>query len=128
MVQAKSVCDATKKVGFRVATSNAVREAVRNANPELLEPMFKLEVTVPEEFLGGVIGDLNSRRGKVHSMDPKGAMQVVKAEAPLASLFGYATDLRSMTQGRGTFAMEFQQYLQVPPKVSKEILESMGRF
>ncbi len=119
--------ETSAEIGFRVAASNAVREAVREAAPELLEPIFKLEVTAPEEFLGSVIGDLNSRRGKVHSMDAKGAMQVIKAEAPLASLFGYATDLRSLTQGRGVFSMEFQQYMQIPAKVSKEILEKMGR-
>ncbi|MCB0386625.1 MAG: elongation factor G, partial [Bdellovibrionales bacterium] len=81
----------------------------------------------PEEFMGNAIGDLNSRRGKVHSMSPKGSSQVVKAEVPLMTLFGYATDLRSLSQGRASFSMEFQEYAPVPPKVEKEILEGLGR-
>jgi elongation factor G len=93
----------------------------------LLEPIFKLEIFTPEDFMGTVIGDLNARRGKVHSMSPKPGGQVIQAEAPLASLFGYATDIRSLSQGRATFSMEFQQYAPVPPKVEAEILGRMGR-
>jgi elongation factor G len=93
-----------------------------------MEPVFKAEVITPDEFMGGVIGDLNSRRGKVHSMSARPGTQVVDAEVPLATMFGYATDLRSLTQGRGVFSLEFKQYSSVPPKVAQEILTKMGRF
>jgi elongation factor G len=116
------------EMAYKIAAANAFREAARNAEPVLLEPMFKIEVTTPDEFMGGVIGDLNSRRGKVHNMTARKGVQVVDAEAPLATMFGYATDLRSLTQGRGTFTMEFKQYSPVPAKISQEILTKMGRF
>lgn len=112
---------------FKIAASQAVREAIRDAHPQLLEPMFKLEVTCPEEFVGSVIGDLGSRRGKVISSSSKSHLYMVEAEAPLATLFGYATDLRSMTQGRGTFTMKFLEYVRVPERAQKEILNSLGR-
>ena len=116
------------EMAFKAATSLALREAVRNAQAELLEPMFKLEVTAPDNFVGNVVGDLNSRRGKVHSMNVKaGGGQVISAEAPLASLFGYATDLRSLTQGRASFSMEFLEYASVPTRVKQEILTRLGR-
>ena len=119
--------DTASEIAFKAAASTAVRDAVRAAIPKLLEPVFKVEVTVPEDFMGTVIGDLNSRRGRILNMSSRGHLQVVKAEVPLASLFGYATDLRSITQGRGTFAMEFLQYAPTPPKVSQEILTHLGR-
>lgn len=112
---------------YKIAASQAVREALKEANPQIMEPMFKLEVTCPEEFVGNVIGDLGSRRGKVLSSSAKGHLYMVEAEAPLAALFGYATDLRSMTQGRGTFNMKFLEYLRVPDRIQKEILNSLGR-
>ena len=115
-------------MAYKIAAANAFREAARSADPVLLEPMFKVEVSTPDEFMGSVIGDLNSRRGKVLSMNSRGYAQVVDAEVPLATMFGYATDLRSLTQGRGTFTMEFKQYAVVPPKISQEILSRMGRF
>lgn len=115
------------EMAFKVASSQALREALRAVKSQLLEPVFKLEIFTPEDFMGTVIGDLNARRGKVHSMSPKSGGQVIQAEAPLASLFGYATDLRSLTQGRASFSMEFQQYAPVPPKVEAEILSHMGR-
>ena len=111
----------------RVAAGNAVREALKSAKVQLLEPMFKVEVVVPEDFMGNVIGDLNGRRGKVHSMTPKAGQQVVDAEAPLMNMFGYATDLRSISQGRASFAMEFKNYSLVPPKIESEILKGLGR-
>jgi elongation factor G len=120
--------DAASEMAYKIAAGNAFREAARNADPILLEPVFKVEVSMPDEFMGGVIGDLNSRRGKVHSMSARGTAQVVDAEVPLATMFGYATDLRSLTQGRGTFTMEFKQYAQVPAKISQELLAKMGRF
>lgn len=117
------------EMAYKIAAANAFREAARNAGPILLEPIFKVEVVTPDEFMGNVIGDLNSRRGKVLSMTARGGnMQVVDAEVPLATMFGYATDLRSLTQGRGTFTMEFEEYAPVPPKISQEILAKMGRF
>jgi elongation factor G len=114
-------------MAYKIASGIAFREAARNAAPLLLEPMFKVEVVVPEEFMGNTIGDLNSRRGKVHSMTIRGSSQVVDAEVPLATMFGYATDLRSITQGRGTFTMEFKEYAPLPPRASSEILQRMGR-
>jgi elongation factor G len=86
-----------------------------------------MEITTPDDFMGAVIGDLNSRRGKVHNIAPKPGGQVIQAEAPLASLFGYATELRSLTQGRASFSMEFQEYSPLPPKVEAEILAKLGR-
>jgi len=118
----------TTEMSLKVATAMAFREAVRKVKGVLLEPMFSLEIVTPDEFMGSVIGDLNSRRGKVHSMSPKGtAGQVIKAEAPLMTMFGYATDLRSMSQGRASFSMEFLEYSPVPPKVEQEIMTSLGR-
>ncbi len=107
----------------RVAASKAVREALGKASPQLLEPTFKLEITTPNEFLGSIIGDLNARRGKVQHTMPKGTLQIVQAEAPLRGLFGYATDIRSLSQGRATFAMEFTHYATVPERLAQEILK-----
>ncbi|MCB0363865.1 MAG: elongation factor G, partial [Bdellovibrionales bacterium] len=115
------------EMAFRVAAANALRDGLKSAKSQILEPIFKVEIITPEEFMGNAIGDLNARRGKVHSMSPKGGNQVVKAEVPLMALFGYATDLRSLSQGRASFSMEFQEYAPVPPKVEKEILEGLGR-
>jgi len=115
------------EMAFKVAASQALREALKAVKSQLLEPVFKLEIFTPDDFMGTVIGDLNARRGKVHSMAPKPGGQVIQAEAPLASLFGYATDVRSLSQGRASFSMEFQQYSPVPPKVEAEILNKLGR-
>jgi elongation factor G len=106
----------------------AFKEAAKQAGPQLLEPISRLEIITPEEFMGAIIGDLNSRRGKVHRMDPRGNAQVIKAEAPLATLFGYATDIRSMSQGRATFTLEPSHYAPVPPKTQEEILVRLGRL
>lgn len=118
--------DATE-AAYKVAASMALRDAARNAKPLLLEPHFKLEVVTPEEFTGNIISDLNARRGKVMSMNQRGHYQVISAEAPLAQLFGYATDVRSLSQGRASFSMEFSEYAQIPSKVSAELLTKMGR-
>jgi len=114
------------QMAFQLAAVKAFREALKCAKSVILEPIFKLEVITPEEFMGNVISDLNSRRGQVHSMESKGRGQVIKAEAPLMALFGYATDLRSISQGRANFSMEFQEYGPVPAKLEKEILENLG--
>jgi elongation factor G len=115
------------EMAFRVAAGNAVREALRSTKVQMLEPLFKIEVVTPDDFMGNVIGDINGRRGKVHSMSPRAGNQVVMAEVPLMTLFGYATDLRSISQGRASFAMEFKEYSPVPPKVEEEILRKLGR-
>lgn len=115
------------EMAFKIAAGIAFREAARNADPQLLEPIFKVEVVIPEEYMGNVIGDLNSRRGKIHSMSARHGEQVVDAEVPLATMFGYATDLRSLTQGRGTFTMTFKEYMNLPPKAAQEILTKLGR-
>jgi elongation factor G len=115
------------EMAYKIAAGIAFREAARNADPQLLEPIFKVEVSIPEEFMGNVIGDLNSRRGKIHSMSSRFNSQVVDAEVPLSTMFGYATDLRSLTQGRGTFTMSFKEYMGLPPKTAHEILTKLGR-
>jgi elongation factor G len=125
--RATVVPDQASAIAFRVASANAVRTALRSASAILLEPTFKAEVLTPEEFMGNVIADLNARRGKVNTMAAKGRLQAIQAEMPLQTMFGYATDLRSVSQGRATFSMEFLEYTPVPPKVQQEILKGMGR-
>src|SRR3989304_4248 len=98
----------------------------RKAPPVLLEPIMQVEVVVPEEYMGDVIGDLNSRRGRIISMDPRGSSQVIRATAPLAEMFGYATDLRSFTQGRATYTMQFARYEEVPTNVAEEIMAKVA--
>lgn len=110
-------------MAFRTAASIAVREGARKAGPVLLEPVMKLEVVTPEEYMGEVIGDLNMRRGSLVSMEPRDGAHVVVAHVPLANLFGYATILRSKTQGRGVFTMEFHHYAQVSPEIARAIIE-----
>jgi elongation factor G len=112
---------------YKIAASQAVREAVTIAGSQLMEPIFQLEVVVPEEFLGNVIGDLNSRRGKISNSASRGHLQVVLAEVPLSEFFGYATGLRSITQGRGTFSMKFHEYHAVNARVQSEIMAKLGR-
>ena len=109
-------------IAFRIAASMAVHDCAAKAQPILLEPIMKLEISAPEEYTGAVIGDLSGRRGSVDRMDSRPGVQVIGAEAPLASMFGYATDLRSATQGRASFSMHFHQYADVPPALSKEIV------
>ncbi|HVP02321.1 MAG TPA: elongation factor G [Solirubrobacteraceae bacterium] len=113
----------SSEIAFKVAGSIAFKEAARRAKPVLLEPIFKVEVVVPEEFMGDVIGDLNRRRGRVDGMEPRGNAQVVNAHVPLAEMFGYATDLRSQTQGRATYTMQFDRYDEVPPNIAEKIVE-----
>ncbi len=106
-------------LAFKIAGSMALRNGVQRASPILLEPIMRLEVVVPEDFVGDVIGDLNSRRAQIEGMEARGALQAVQAHAPLAEMFGYATTLRSLTQGRGTFTMEFDYYAEAQPAMSK---------
>jgi elongation factor G len=112
----------SSEIAFKIAGSMAFKEAVRKANPVLLEPIMSVEVVVPEEFMGDVIGDINSRRGKVLGMDARPAAHAIDARVPLAQMFGYATDLRSMTQGRATYTMQFSHYEPVPAAVAEGII------
>jgi elongation factor G len=99
---------------------------MKRAKPKILEPMMAVEVTTPEDYLGDVIGNLSSRRGRIESMGPIGNAQVIKALVPLSEMFGYATDLRSMSQGRADFTMQFDRYEEVPASIASEITESSG--
>lgn len=112
----------SNEMAFKMAGSMAAREGVKKANPVLLEPVMKVEVTTPEEFMGDVIGDLNSRRGRIESMDDRGMAKVITALVPLAEMFGYTTDLRSSTQGRAASSMELDRYEEVPPNVAEAVI------
>jgi len=109
-------------IAFQIAGSIAFKEAMKKADPVLLEPIMEVEVETPDEYVGDVIGDLNSRRGKIMGMENKGVITVVRAYVPLAEMFGYATTLRSLTQGRGTFIMKFSHYEEVPQHVAEQII------
>lgn len=111
----------SSEMAFKIAGSMAMREAIQNASPALLEPIMEVDVEIPEEFLGDVMGDLNSRRGQIEGMNSESAQAKVSAKVPLAEMFGYATDIRSKTQGRGIFSMEFKQYAEVPSHVAEAI-------
>lgn len=112
----------SSELAFKIAGSMAFKEAARKANPVLLEPMMEVEVVTPEDFMGDVIGDLNSRRGQIQSMDDRAGAKVVRGLVPLSEMFGYVGDLRSKTQGRASYTMQFHSYAQVPEAVSKEIV------
>ncbi|HXY17096.1 MAG TPA: elongation factor G [Gaiellaceae bacterium] len=111
---------------FKIAGSMAFKEALKRARPKLLEPVMAVEVVTPEDYLGDVMGNLNSRRGRVEHLEPLGNSQSIKASVPLAEMFGYATDLRSMTQGRATFTMQFDRYEDVPQSIASEIVDSQA--
>ena len=114
----------SSEIAFKVAGSLALKEAARRAKPVLLEPIFAVEVVTPEEFMGDVIGDLNRRRGRVEGMEARGNAQVVTARVPLSEMFGYATDLRSNTQGRANYTMVFDRYDEVPPNIAEKVVEA----
>jgi elongation factor G len=113
----------SSEMAFKIAGSMAVKDAFERADPSILEPIMRVEATMPEEFMGDVIGDLNSRRGHIEGMESRGSTQVVRALVPLANMFGYATDLRSMTQGRASYSMEFAHYAEVPAQVAQELVQ-----
>ncbi|MDO4814362.1 MAG: elongation factor G [Gemella sp.] len=113
----------SSEMAFKVAASLALKEAAKKCNPVILEPMMKVEVIMPEEYLGDIMGDITSRRGRVGGMEARGNAQVVSAEVPLSEMFGYATTLRSATQGRGTYSMVFSHYEEVPKSISEEIIK-----
>jgi elongation factor G len=117
----------SSEMAFRIAASMAVKDGVRRANPRLLEPIMSVEVVVPEEFTGDVLADINARRGKVQGMEREGQLHVIKSQVPLAEMFGYATDLRSLTQGRGTYNMNFVRYEEVPEAIAKTVVIAWGR-
>ena len=117
----------SNEMAFKIAGSMAFKEACNEAGPVMLEPIMACEVVTPEEFMGDVIGDLNSRRGKILGMNPRHGVQVIDAQVPLAQMFGYATDLRSRTQGRATYTMQFSHYAQAPRQVSDEVMQKAGR-
>ena len=118
----------SSEMAFKIAGSMAIKKAMRAANPILLEPIFKVEVTTPEECMGDVIGDLNSRRGQVSGMTERNNAKIINAQVPLAQMFGYATDLRSKTQGRASYSMEFEKYVQVPNNIAQQVIaERQGK-
>jgi elongation factor G len=112
----------SSEMAFKIAASKGLKDAARKAGPVLLEPVMQIEVVTPEEYMGDVIGDLTGRRGKVKNVRNRGEAQVIDGEVPLAELFGYATDLRSMTQGRAVYTMQFDHYEQVPKSIWEEII------
>ena len=112
----------SSEMAFQIAGSMAFKEAMKKANPVLLEPIMKVEVTMPEEYMGDVIGDINSRRGRIEGMDDVGGGKIIRAFVPLSEMFGYSTDLRSRTQGRGNYSMFFDKYEQVPKSVQEKVL------
>jgi elongation factor G len=116
----------SSEIAFKVAGSLALQEAVKRAKPVLLEPIFSIEVVTPEDFIGDVIGDLMRRRGQVQSQEPRGNAMVVTGFAPLSEMFGYATDLRTVTQGRATYTMQFERYDEVPTNIAQKIVEDRG--
>jgi elongation factor G len=113
----------SSEMAFKLAGSMAFKEAVKKADPAILEPMMKVEIEVPEEYMGDVIGDINRRRGQVNSMEDRHGLKIINTFVPLSEMFGYSTDLRSMTQGRGTYAMEFDHYEEVPANIANEIMK-----
>jgi elongation factor G len=116
----------SSEMAFKVAGSMAFKEGMKRAKPKLLEPVMAVEVVTPEDYLGDVMGDINSRRGRIENLEPRGNAQVIKARVPLAAMFGYATDLRSTTQGRATFTMQFDRYEEVPQSIASELVDSQS--
>ena len=113
----------SSEAAFKVAGSMAFKNGAVKANPVILEPYVKVEVTVPEQYMGDVIGDLNSRRGRIEGMEPRNGVQVIDGYVPLSEMFGYSTDLRSKTQGRGNYSMEVAYYDEVPKNIADAIVE-----
>jgi elongation factor G len=116
----------SNEMAFKVAASMGFKEAMRKASPKLLEPMMEVEVVTPEDFAGDVMGNLSSRRGHIEGMEPRGNTQVIRAKVPLSEMFGYSTDLRSRTQGRAVYSMQFKAYEQVPKSIADEIVSKSG--
>ncbi|MFT9057692.1 MAG: elongation factor G, partial [Ethanoligenens sp.] len=117
----------SSEMAFKIAASMAFKEGMRKADPVLLEPLMKVVVVVPEEYMGDVIGDLNSRRGQIQGMESRNGMQQITAFVALAEMFGYSTDLRSKTQGRGQYSMEPDHYAEVPKSVQEKIITARNK-
>jgi elongation factor G len=114
----------SSEIAFKVAGSRAIINACKQANPVLMEPIMKVEATTPDDYMGDVIGDINSRRGKVDTIGQQGSNQQIKAVVPLSEMFGYATDLRSLSQGRANFYMDFSHYAKVPVQVEEKLMKT----
>ena len=112
----------SNEMSFKFAGSMAFKDAAKKAHPVLLEPVMRVEVVVPKDYMGDVMGDLASRRGRIQSQEDRGGTQIINARVPLSEMFGYATDLRSRTQGRATYSMHFDRYEQAPPDISDEVI------
>ena len=115
----------SSEMAFKIAGSMAFQDAAKKARPVLLEPIMRVEVVVPKDYMGDVMGNLASRRGQIQSQEDRGGTQIVAARVPLSEMFGYATDLRSRTQGRATYSMHFDRYEQAPQNVSEEVVARM---
>ena len=113
----------SSEIAFKIAASMAIKEGVKKAQPYMLEPSMKVEVVTPEEYMGDVVGDLNRRRGMINGMEDAVVGKIIAAEVPLSEMFGYATDLRSMSQGRASFTMEFLKYTEVPSSIAAELMK-----
>jgi elongation factor G len=117
----------SNEMAFKLAASMCLKEGVKKANPQLLEPLMKVEVVTPEDYMGDVMGDINRRRGIVGGMEDIPSGKQLKAEVPLAEMFGYANDLRSMTQGRASYSMEFEKYVAAPSNVADEVIAKLNK-
>ena len=117
----------SSEMAFKIAASMAFKEASRKAKPVLLEPIFKVEVTVPEDYMGDIIGDISSRRGRIEGSDMRNGTVAVRGFVPLSEMFGYATDLRSKTQGRGAYVMEPSHYTEVPKSIQESIISGRAK-
>ena len=117
----------SSEIAFKVAGSRAIAKACKAASPVLMEPIMAVEATTPDDYLGDVIGDINSRRGKVETMEQQGNNQQIKAAVPLSEMFGYATDLRSLSQGRANFHMDFHEYAKVPASIEEKLMKSQSK-
>ena len=117
----------SSEMAFKICGSQAFKEAMRKADPVILEPIMKVVVIVPEDYMGDVIGDLNSRRGQIGGMEARNGVQQITASVPLSEMFGYSNDLRSKTQGRGQYSMEPSHYIEVPKSISEKIMSSKAK-
>ncbi|MDD7227494.1 MAG: elongation factor G, partial [Firmicutes bacterium] len=116
----------SSEAAYKIAASMALKEAARKCNPVILEPVMKVEITVPQEYMGDVMGDITKRRGTIEGMNQRGNAQIIDASIPLATMFGYVTDLRSFTQGRGNYTMQFDHFQECPRFVADEIIKKSG--
>ncbi|HEV2354954.1 MAG TPA: elongation factor G, partial [Puia sp.] len=112
----------SNEMAFKIAASMAFKDAMKNADPVILEPIMDVEVVTPDDFMGSVMGDLQSKRGKIEGMELRGSAQIIRSKVPLSEMFGYSTNLRSMTQGRATYSMQFSRYEETPKSVQQEII------